>query len=120
MSVGRGIPWIMKNGQSVSAVLQHRCLILPTIHHMPSAFLVLPKILRMKNQKLVTLLANYILLQHPNVYVTPHCAFFTREAVQRILDITMANIEAFVRGEPQNVVVPLQKRYIHVAKPRKP
>jgi D-lactate dehydrogenase len=58
-------------------------------------------------QKLVTLLANHILLQHPNVCVTPHCAFFTREAVQRILDITMANIEAFVRGEPQNMVVPM-------------
>ena len=58
-------------------------------------------------KKLETLLANHILLQHPNVCVTPHCAFFTREAVQRILDVTMANIEAFVRGEPQNVVVPL-------------
>ncbi len=58
-------------------------------------------------KKLETLLANHILLQHPNVCITPHCAFFTREAVQRILDVTMANIEAFVRGEPQNVVVPL-------------
>jgi hypothetical protein len=29
----------MKDGPSVSAVLQHRCLILPTIHPMPSAFL---------------------------------------------------------------------------------
>ena len=58
-------------------------------------------------KKLETLLANHILLQHPRVCITPHCAFFTREAVQRILDVTMANIEAFVRGEPQNVVVPL-------------
>jgi D-lactate dehydrogenase len=58
-------------------------------------------------KNLETLLANHILLQHPNVCITPHCAFFTREAVQRILDVTMANIEAFVRGEPQNVVVPL-------------
>ncbi len=59
------------------------------------------------DQRLATLLANHILLQHPNVCITPHCAFFTREAVRRILDVTMANIEAFVRGEPQNVVVPL-------------
>ena len=58
-------------------------------------------------KKLETLLANHILLQHPNVCITPHCAFFTREAVQRILDVTMANIETFVGGEPQNVVVPL-------------
>ena len=40
-------------------------------------------------------------------FLTPHCAFFTREAVRRILDVTMANVEAFVRGEPQNVFVPL-------------
>ncbi len=58
------------------------------------------------DQRLATLLANHILLQHPNVCITPHCAFFTREAVRRILDVTMANVEAFVRGEPQNVVVP--------------
>ena len=58
-------------------------------------------------KKLVTLLANLILLQHPKVFITPHCAFFTREAVQRVLDVTMANIDAFARGEPQNVVVPL-------------
>jgi D-lactate dehydrogenase len=55
-------------------------------------------------KKLETLLANHILLRHPNVCITPHCAFFTREAAQRILDVTMTNIEAFVHGEPQNVV----------------
>jgi D-lactate dehydrogenase len=59
------------------------------------------------DQRLATLLANQILLQHPRVCITPHCAFFTREAVRRILYVTMANIDAFVRGEPQNVVVPL-------------
>ena len=53
-----------------------------------------------------TLLANHMLLQHPNVIVTPHCAFFSKEAVNRLLDVTMANIEAFIRGEPQNVVLP--------------
>lgn len=53
-----------------------------------------------------TLLANHILLQHPKVIVTPHCAFFSKEATQRLLEVTVANIEAFIRDEPQNVVVP--------------
>lgn len=66
-----------------------------------------PATLFTEGKKLETMLANHILLQHPKVYITPHSAFFTREAVQRILDVTMANIEAYVRGEPQNVVVPL-------------
>ena len=52
-----------------------------------------------------TLLANQILLQHPNVIVTPHCAFFSREATQRLLEVTMANIEGFVQKKPQNVVL---------------
>lgn len=52
------------------------------------------------------LLANQLLLQHPRVLATPHCAFFTREAAQRIMDTTIANIEAFIKEEPQNVVVP--------------
>lgn len=45
-SVGRGMLCVMEMEQSVSAVLQHRCLILPTIHYMPSAFQVLPGIMR--------------------------------------------------------------------------
>jgi D-lactate dehydrogenase len=51
------------------------------------------------------LLANHILLNLRNVYITPHSAFNTREAVQRIKDTTVENIVAFVNGSPQNVVV---------------
>lgn len=52
-----------------------------------------------------TLLANHILLRMRNVYITPHNAFNTREAVERILATTMDNIRAFANGEPANVVI---------------
>jgi D-lactate dehydrogenase len=39
-----------------------------------------------------------------NVVVTPHSAFNTREAVQRIIDTTVDNIASFSDGEPKNVV----------------
>jgi len=44
------------------------------------------------------------LLERDNVIITPHMAFYSREALRRILDTTIANILAFERGEPQNVV----------------
>lgn len=53
---------------------------------------------------LETLLADHILLRMRNVVITPHSAFNTREAVQRILETTAGNIVAFDRGEPRNVV----------------
>jgi D-lactate dehydrogenase len=50
------------------------------------------------------LVADHILLHMPNVVVTPHSAFNTREAVARIVETTVANIEAFAAGRSQNVV----------------
>jgi D-lactate dehydrogenase len=57
-----------------------------------------------KQYNLDTLLADHVLLRLRNVIITPHSAFNTREAIQRILDVTVDNLVAFVRGEPQNVV----------------
>lgn len=57
-----------------------------------------------KQHNLENLLADHILLRLRNVIITPHSAFNTREAVQRILDTTTENILAFTQGEPQNVV----------------
>ena len=39
------------------------------------------------------------LLTFPNVLVTGHQAFFTREAMAAIVDTTLANITAFEQGE---------------------
>jgi D-lactate dehydrogenase len=50
------------------------------------------------------LLADHVLLRMPNVVVTPHSAFNTREAVRRIVDTTVENIQAFVDGRPRNVI----------------
>ncbi|HEY3841340.1 MAG TPA: D-2-hydroxyacid dehydrogenase [Bryobacteraceae bacterium] len=44
------------------------------------------------------------LLQARNCIVTPHIAWATREARERLLDIAVENVKAFVAGRPQNVV----------------
>lgn len=50
------------------------------------------------------LVADHILIHLPNVIVTPHSAFNTREAVHRIALTTASNIAAFLSGKPQNLV----------------
>jgi len=50
------------------------------------------------------LVANHVLLRMRNVIVTPHSAFNTREAVDRIVQTTVENIHAFLAGTPRNVV----------------
>ena len=41
----------------------------------------------------------------PNLIVTPHVAWASIEAQQRLADEVMANIAAFVRGESRNRIV---------------
>lgn len=54
---------------------------------------------------LSTLLADEVIARMRNVVVTPHSAFNTREAVQRILDTTVDNIRAYANGHAEHVVV---------------
>ena len=56
------------------------------------------------NERLRVLLADHALLGFSNVIITPHVAYDTREAVARIVETTVANIQAYARGAPQNVV----------------
>jgi glycerate dehydrogenase len=43
-------------------------------------------------------------LQLPNFILTPHVAWASAEAMQTLADQVVDNLEAFVRGEPQNLV----------------
>jgi D-lactate dehydrogenase len=43
---------------------------------------------------------NRVLLARENVVFTPHNAFNSREALVRILEVTLANLEAFRSGQP--------------------
>ena len=44
------------------------------------------------------------LLKQPHAYITPHIAWATKEARQRLLNICVENIKAFQAGQPINVV----------------
>lgn len=44
------------------------------------------------------------LLSYPEIFVTPHIAFFTREAEHEIISVSTANIVAFLDGAMKNVV----------------
>jgi len=47
---------------------------------------------------------NNPLLSARNCLVTPHMAWATREARSRLMDLTVANVTAFLAGTPQNVI----------------
>lgn len=55
-------------------------------------------------ERLITALKNHILLHRENVVITPHIAFDSREALQRILETTVGNIAGFVAKSPLNLV----------------
>ena len=48
---------------------------------------------------------NNPLIGLPNCIITPHIAWISKEARQRILDITLQNLLAFAKGTPKNIVV---------------
>lgn len=53
---------------------------------------------------LKTSLVNNLLIDHPNTIVTPHNAFNSIEALERIVTVTTNNIRAFLNGKPENIV----------------
>ncbi len=57
-----------------------------------------------KLQALGNLVKDHILLRKDNVVFTPHIAFYSQEALERILETTTQNIINFLSGKPQNIV----------------
>jgi D-lactate dehydrogenase len=52
-----------------------------------------------------TVLEDHMLMKMDNVLVTPHNAFNSKEALLRILDTTVENIQGFTAGKKKNKVV---------------
>lgn len=46
------------------------------------------------------------LLAEPNCLITPHIAWAPKESRQRLMDIAVENLQAWLKGNPQNVVNP--------------
>lgn len=59
---------------------------------------------RTTNQELKTILEDHVLIHLPNVIVTPHMAFYSKEAEFSILETTVKNIKAALSGNPENLV----------------
>lgn len=57
-----------------------------------------------REEELRVLLENHILMKMPNVLITPHNAFNSKEALERILNTTIRNISSFFDGKPINLV----------------
>lgn len=77
-------------------VLEEECMVKEERQLLTKEFL--------KECDLKTQLLNHVLLTRENVLVTPHNAFNSHEALQRILEVTVENIVAFLKQKPQNVV----------------
>jgi D-lactate dehydrogenase len=57
-------------------------------------------------EQLATMLREQMLLRLKNVIITPHCAFNSKESLQRLVEATVENVEAYAVGKPQNIVNP--------------
>lgn len=58
----------------------------------------------LRSQDIKTLWHDHILMKMPNVLITPHNAFNSKEAVERILKTTIENIKSFLENRPINII----------------
>lgn len=56
-------------------------------------------------EKLKIILYDHMLIKMPNVLITPHIAFNSREALVRIVNTTIENINGFISQNPINLAV---------------
>lgn len=54
--------------------------------------------------EMLSLVKNHILLSKENVIFTPHIAFYSQEALERIMEVSAENVMAFTSGQPKNTV----------------
>ncbi len=59
---------------------------------------------KMSAEEYKTILEDHLLINLPQVIVTPHMAFYTKEAEEAILDTTVKNIQGLISGNLENVV----------------
>ncbi len=59
---------------------------------------------RVNRQDIKDTLMDNIIIDHPNTIVTPHNAFNSTEALQRIIDTTVENVKSYYIGKIQNEV----------------
>ncbi|MDO8623725.1 MAG: hydroxyacid dehydrogenase [archaeon] len=57
-----------------------------------------------KKYDLKSILEDHILINQPNVIITPHNAFNSKEALTRILDTTIENIKSFSKNKLINLI----------------
>lgn len=77
-------------------VLEEECFIKEEKELLSKAFL--------KTCNLQTVVQDHLLIQDKRVIVTPHNAFNSKEAILRILETTVDNIQAQIKGEMLNLV----------------
>lgn len=61
---------------------------------------------RLPREKMTEVLLGYALLHRDNVVITPHIAFYSEEALRRIMETTETNIFAYLEGAPTNALLP--------------
>ncbi len=59
----------------------------------------------LKTHNVKTMLENHVLMERENVIITPHNAYNSKEALERILETTSENIQAFIKNKPTNIVI---------------
>lgn len=57
-----------------------------------------------KEEELKAVLVNHLLMKMPNVVMTPHLAFDSAEALDRILNTSLGNVKAYAAGAPTNLI----------------
>jgi D-lactate dehydrogenase len=57
-----------------------------------------------ENNKLLSVLQDHMLVNHPKVLLTPHNAFNSQEALNKIVETTHENLSGFMNNTPINIV----------------